>query len=51
MHCVQPVFFERLCAQIDALYRKNRGFSNSPVSVASSVAAFACATGSAPGRK
>ena len=49
MHCVQPVLCERLCAQIDALYSKNLGFSNSPVHAASSETAFACATASAPG--
>ena len=51
MHCVQPVFCERPCAQIDGLYAKYFGFSNSPIDSASSAAAFACASGSAPWRE
>ncbi len=51
MHCVHPTFCDRACAQIDALYAKYFGFSNSPVIVASSATARACATGSAPGAK
>ena len=51
MHAVHPTLRERACAQIDALYAKYFGFTNSPVSVASSATAFACATTSAPGAK
>jgi hypothetical protein len=51
MHAVQPTLRERACAQIDALYAKYFGFLNSPVIVASSATAFACATTSAPGAK
>ena len=40
MHWLQPGFCERLCAQIDALYAKYFGFSNSPVSAAISVTAL-----------
>ena len=51
MHCVQPTFCERAWAQIEALYAKYFGFSNSPTIAASSATAFACAIGSAPGAR
>ena len=51
MHCVHPGFCERLCAQIDGLYAKYFGFSNSPTDSAISAATLACASGSAPGAK
>ncbi len=51
MQAEHPCLPDRSCAQIDALYAKYFGFSNSPVIVASSATAFACATTSAPGAK
>ncbi len=49
MHWLQPVLRDRLCAQMDALYAKYFGFSNSPTIAASPATACACATGSPPG--
>jgi len=46
-----PCLRDRLCAQIDALYAKYFGFSNSPTIAASSATACACATESAPGAR
>jgi hypothetical protein len=51
MHCVQPTFCERACAQTDALYAKYFGFSNEPVIATSSAAIFACASESTAGAK
>ena len=48
---LQPGFCERLCAQIEALYAKYFGFSNSPVIPAISVTALAWAMTSAPGAR
>jgi len=51
MHWLQPGWRDLLCAQIDGLYAKYFGFSNSPVIVAISIAAAACAMASAPGAR